>query len=416
MAEGLPIHPNETPPSLSGGPGRPYMRVLVIGPGAAGASDALRFEAMAPALADRGIELASWTPDAPSGDHDPFAELEAALGPADVIVLRRHYRTWHACLLCGLRTLDLAEAARHGVSFGHEVVFAPYAAVRPLVGLIEQEPGILGERALVYDTDDDLFSADVPHAAEDLLERDLVARILRLVDLVTVTTPVLEAELRPRTAAELRVIRNAVDPAWYRDVVRPPDLVGDPRVVYHGAASRLRDYAAARTAIDSLAPEMPTLRRVWLGSQVPEVAAVVDEVRPWIAGLKPFAAALVAAGPDVGIAPLEDTRYNRARSELHWLEYAMAGAPAVLSGFSDAGPYDVVRDGIDGLIARTPADWRRHLAALAGSPDLRAEIAAAARARVQGEYAGEARAAEWASAYRWAAEHARIGRVGRTAG
>jgi glycosyltransferase involved in cell wall biosynthesis len=132
--------------------------------------------------------------------------------------------------------------------------------------------------------------------------------------------------------------------------------------------------------------------------------------------LKPFAAALVAAGPDIGIAPLEDTRYNRARSELHWLEYAMAGAPTVLSGFSSNGPYDVVRDGIDGLIARTPADWRRHLSVLAASRDLRAEIAAAARARVLGEYTVEARAAEWASAYRWAAEHARIGRGGRAAG
>jgi hypothetical protein len=371
---------------------------------------------MTPALAGHGVELASRTPGVPADGDDPFAELEAALGPADVVVLRRHYRTWHACLLCGLRTLDAVEARLHGGSTGHEVVLAPYSAVRPLVGLLEQEPGILGERALVYDTDDDLFSADVPHAAEDLLERDLVARILGLVDLVTVTTPVLEAAIRPRTAAEMRVIRNAVDPAWYRDAARSPDLAGDPRIVYHGVASRLSDYAVARAAIDSLALDKPALRRVWLGSQAPDVAAGVDEVRPWVAGLKPFAAALVAAGPDIGIAPLEDTRYNRARSELHWLEYAMAGAPTVLSGFSSNGPYDVVRDGIDGLIARTPADWRRHLSVLAASRDLRAEIAAAARARVLGEYTVEARAAEWASAYRWAAEHARIGRGGRAAG
>jgi len=102
-----------------------------------------------------------------------------------VVVLRRHYRTWHACLICGLRTLDLALARGHGIETGHEVVLAPFTAVRPLVQLLEAEPGVLGERALVYDTDDDLFAADFPADAEDILERDLVARILKLSDLVT---------------------------------------------------------------------------------------------------------------------------------------------------------------------------------------------------------------------------------------
>ena len=390
-------------------------RVLVIGPGSAGASDALRFEAMKPGLAAAGVELMNWTPRDPSDNGDPFGELESMLSWSDVIVMRRHYRTWHACLMCEMRTLDPEAARRHGVAPGHEVILTRFAVMRPLIQLLEAEPGVLGDRAIVYETDDDLFAADLPPGVEDLLERDLVARILKLADLVTTTTPVIAERLRLHTSASIRVIRNAVDPAWYAGAAPDADLAGDPRVVYHGVPARLRDYAVARPALDALAREMPSLRRVWLGSDAPEVAAVVDLARPWVAGMPEFSAALVRARPDIGIAPLEDTRYNRARSELHWLEYAMAGAPAVVSGFADAGPYDVVRDGVDALVARTPEDWDRHLRALASSPALRAEVAGRARERVVAEYTVATRAPEWAAAYVWAAGHAGAGRGVRAA-
>jgi glycosyltransferase involved in cell wall biosynthesis len=295
-------------------------------------------------------------------------------------------------------------------------VLAPFSAIRPLVQLLEAEPGVLGERSLVYDADDDLFAADLSVGDEDILERDLVDRILKLADLVTVATPVLARRLRSRTSAEIRVIRNALDPAWYAGAIPEPGLAGTPRVLYHGVAARLRDYAVARPSLDLLAAEMPSLRRVWLGSEAPEIAAVVDETRSWVAGASAFAASLVAARPDIGIAPVRDTPYDRARSELHWLEYAMAGAPAIVSGFDGPGPYDVVRDGVDGLVARTPMDWERHLRALARSPQLRADIAGTARDRVLADYMVSARAAEWSDAYSWAVDHSGIGRGGHDAG
>ena len=409
---GPPVPPAAAAPAEVGTPATPSLRVLVIGPGAASASDALRFDAVAPSLARRGVELRSWSPAADAADtansDDEFAELERALGWAGVVVLRRSYRTYHACSACAARTGDRAEIREHARLTGHDVVESPFAVVRPLVGLLEAEPTALGGRPLVYETDDDIFSADLPPGAEDLLERDLVGRILALATLVTTTTPVLAGRLAARTRAPIRVIRNAVDPVWYESAPSPdPSLTpGDPRVVYHGVKGRIRDYELARPALDALIAGHPGVRRVWLGSTAPEVAALVDEVRPWVAGLPAFAASLVAAAPHIGLAPIEDSLYNRARSELHWIEYAMAGAPSVVSGFDGAGPYDAIRDGVDGLVARTPQDWLRHLETLVASRDLRAEIAGRARERVLAEYTVERRAAEWADAYRWSAEHA----------
>ena len=392
------------------------LRVLVIGPGASSASDALRFEAVAPSLADRGVELVSWSPADSPGATDEFAALEAALSWPDVVVLRRTYRTAHVCMDCSIRTFDRALIRSHTEAAGHRTVESPFALVRPLVGLLEAEPGVLGGRAIVYETDDDFFSADLPAGAEDWLERDLVERMLALADLVTTTTPVLGDRLGARTKAPVRVIRNALDPAWYEPGgCGPASAPGEPRVVYHGVAGRLRDYEVARPAVDAVARETRGLRRVWLGATSPEIDAVVDEARPWVPGTAAFAAALAAARPDIGLAPLRDTPYNQARSELHWLEYALAGAPTIVSGLAGPGPYDLVRDGVAGLVAHSPADWERHLRSLVESADLRAEIAAGARERVLADYQVAARAAEWADAYRWAAENAGAARP-RTAG
>ena len=378
--------------------------------------DALRFEAFVPDLAEHSVELVNWTPGEPTADAGALEKLEAAIGWCEVLVLRRQYRTWHSCVGCGFRTMAAAEAKSHGRWAGHEVVLAPYFAIRPLVGLVEAEPGVLGGRAIVYDTDDDFFTADRAGGPDDMLERDLVERILNVADLVTTSTPVLAERLSSRTTAPVRVLRNALDPSWYEagQAEGPGTAPGSPRVVYHGAAARLRDYELARTAVDAVARDIPSMRRVWLGGDPGKLGDVVDEVRPWVRGLPAFAASLVAARPDIGLAPLADSPYNRARSELHWLEYALAGAPTIVSGFTGPNPYDVVRDGVDGLVARSDADWERHLRSLAGSADLRATVAGRARERVLGEYTVAGRAAEWADAYRWASGHAGAGQA-RTA-
>jgi glycosyltransferase involved in cell wall biosynthesis len=94
----------------------------------------------------------------------------------------------------------------------------------------------------------------------------------------------------------------------------------------------------------------------------------------------------------------------------------MAGAACVATRLMGGGPYEVIRDGVDGLLARNKAQWRDALRSLAGSPDRRAELAGRARERVLAEYRAADRAIEWADAYRWAAEHAGRGIAKRAGG
>ncbi len=402
----------------------PALHVLVYGPLDSGVTDSLRAGIFVQPLAGLGIEVRSWHSFAddllgggatsvsagpPSGDLLRDSGL-TALAWSDVVVFRRWRSTHPVCSECESSFDGGPALTAHVRSSGHRTL-VPDLLIRPIVDLIAAHPELLGDRGVVYDTDDDVL--DYPDwtglGAAARRERDLALAILSISDVVIGATPVLAERLRHHTRADIRVVRNAVDPAWY-SAGPAPRLPGDPRVVYHGVPVRLRDYEVARGAVDELAGAMPDLRRIWIGAaNEPRVVACVDEAWPWVDGLAAFGTALVAAQPDIGLAPLLDEPFNRAKSELHWLEYSLAGAATIATAFDGPGPYDVIRDGEDGLLARTPTDWTRRLRRLASSATLRSELAGKARERVLAEYTVASRAQEWADAYHWAATHGGFG-------
>lgn len=353
---------------------------------------------------------------------DRVDRLVAEVETADVVVFRRAYATHALCLECDFAALEGERAAAHVRATGHAVDAAPHLAVRRLFELLEEGPGGAPERAIVYETDDDLLRPDSSNAQARVLrhEHDLIERMLRRADLVTTSTPVLARRLAP-LATTVQVVRNAVDSTWYGDPA-PLDPTSDgdgdgdgdgPRVVYYGSLGRLRDYAVCAPAVNEIAAGARGARRVWVGA--PELAAIsgrvadlFDEIHPYVSGVPAFARQLSLLRPAIGLAPLAGSWFDRGKSELHWLEYSMAGAATVATRMP-GGPYDVIRDGVDGYLAKGPAEWRSILNRLAGSAELRAEVAAQARARVVAEYDVEVRAIEWANAYRWAAEHAGSG-------
>jgi glycosyltransferase involved in cell wall biosynthesis len=296
--------------------------------------------------------------------------------------------------------------AEHAQATGHRVRGPQDRLLRPLWARLQSDPSFLAGKAIVYETDDDVLATPAwsGHSVIAGLEADLIRSMLDRADLVTVSTPTLK-RMAGRYNKAVRLIRNAVEPAWYPDPASLPEREGDPRVLFYGVARRLRDYAVCADGVADLVGSVPGTRRVWMGGDNPAVRDVADEVVAYVRGAPAFARALVGARPDIGLAPVADEPFNRARSELHWLEYAMAGAPTVASRLMGGGPYDVIRDGVDGLLARNKAEWREALRSLARSPVRRAEIAGRARERIMAEYRAADRAAEWADAYRWAAEN-----------
>jgi glycosyltransferase involved in cell wall biosynthesis len=89
---------------------------------------------------------------------------------------------------------------------------------------------------------------------------------------------------------------------------------------------------------------------------------------------------LAVATMGVGIAPLTDTEFNRAKSWLKPLEYMACGVPWVGSPRAE---YQALRNltGV-GLLAEQPRDWYRQLKLLLTDGELRREESAAGRAAI----------------------------------
>ncbi len=107
---------------------------------------------------------------------------------------------------------------------------------------------------------------------------------------------------------------------------------------------------------------------------------------------------------DIGLAPLVDTRFNRARSNVKLKEYAAAGA---MWAASPVGPYVGMGEEQGGLLV-PDGEWLAALEALLADADRRRALADRARAWARGQTI-RAGAARWQAAYRDAVERARGG-------
>lgn len=107
---------------------------------------------------------------------------------------------------------------------------------------------------------------------------------------------------------------------------------------------------------------------------------------------------------DVALAPLLDTRFNRARSNVKLKEYGAAGAMWLAS---PVGPYAGMGEEQGGVLVGDD-DWLATLEAILEDADRRRALAARARAWAEGQTI-RAGGARWQAAFRDAVERARGG-------
>lgn len=83
--------------------------------------------------------------------------------------------------------------------------------------------------------------------------------------------------------------------------------------------------------------------------------------------LKDFPKAISEKGIDIGLAPLADNMFNRAKSNLRWMEYTVSGIPVICSPVE---AYKCVEDEKTGLIAREKDEWFKQIERLVLNPEL----------------------------------------------
>lgn len=255
---------------------------------------------------------------------------------------------------------------------------------------------------LVVDTDDN--TDEVPkyaHSFEDWHPGSFLRRMIRgqyrEADLVTVSTLPLADVVRP-FAKNVVVVPNCVEPEWHTDIYfreKEARHRDDVRIYWGGGANHYDDLLKVKDTLLRICAERPNVKLIfsnflpdWAVASLPAHRCYMIKVAPF--DLYPRILAWLCA--DVAIAPLVDNPFNRSKSHIKYLDYAMARIPGV---YESLPPYDSVTDGVTGLKASTPDEWYAKLNLLLDTPSLRDGIRQQAYHDVQARWLIDQHAARY---------------------
>lgn len=261
---------------------------------------------------------------------------------------------------------------------------------------------------VVVDVDDDLDALHPGHPYLTEVDGTVPGRHRRhlheacqLADVVTVTTPALAdrygygkavvlPNLIPERYLRHRRVRSkrTVDPLLVGWTGRPFSHIGDAGVM-GGRVGPVVAAAGGRFAAWGLSAD-----RTFLEVRVPPKARRRMPYRDLRGGYPQQVAKL-----DVGLVPLVDSAFNRAKSWLKGIEYAALGVPFVASPLPE---YRRLAELGAGELAETPQQWADAVGALCASERRRAALAAAGR-DVASTLTYEAHSGLWWDA--WTTEH-----------
>ena len=250
---------------------------------------------------------------------------------------------------------------------------------------------------VIYETDDLILFDRRSDAPADHAEE--VASFLKRAACIIAATPRLADELRPLNSRTYE-FPNLLDP----DIWHLPDRVrarGESRVAICCIGTGLME-----ENLSFIVPVMEQCERrygsdvtfsLWgnaryLGERVRKLknVTVADRKMPYTA----FARHLQQAAYDAGVVPLSDLRFNRSKSYIKYLEYAVSGIPAV---FSRVEAYAGLSHGETCILAENnPGAWQEEISRMIEDRALRSALAVRAYQDVRRRFVLDD---EWAGKY-----------------
>lgn len=208
-------------------------------------------------------------------------------------------------------------------------------------------------------------------------------------DFIYASTPVLADTLRAH-GVTAPIIPGDIYCSMAEDLPRTLPATG-PVIGYMATGGHGADLALVVPAIRDLMIEMPELRFETFGTigtahGLESFGSRVSHHRG-VGDYAGFLSALANLGWWVGIAPLEDTPFNRCKADTKWVEYSFAGIATVAS---DLPVYRQARDAGAGLMARSTDDWRRSLRQLLVDRRVREAAVGVAREKLVTRYSRRA--------------------------
>jgi glycosyltransferase involved in cell wall biosynthesis len=273
----------------------------------------------------------------------------------------------------------LAEALRRTSA---DVIFVYREAA--LLGPAWIERLLALRRPLVFDFDDAIYLADTSQAnawSRRLKSVNKVEAICRMARHVTVGNEFLRRYAKDR-AREVTVIPSTIDTDVYQ--VRPRARNRVPVIGWTGSVTTVPHLMALAPALRRLRERREFELRV-IGAKV-DIEGLAVRCISWRAETEP--ADLRAL--DVGLMPLPGDEWSRGKCGMKALQYMGLGIPPVVSPVGVNAT--IVRDGVNGLYARTEEDWVDRIALLLEDEPLRRTLGQEARRTIEESYSARAHA------------------------
>lgn len=190
------------------------------------------------------------------------------------------------------------------------------------------------------------------------------------------------------------VIPNSIDFAIWdnlKDVPsrKPEGLI---RIGYTGCGNHGGDLSMIKEPLLAILNEFHNVEFIWSvpmkDPHDPSKDFVLDHPRArminsWYTMME-YPQAIKNWGMDIGVAPLIDNNFNRAKSNLRWLEYSALSVPCVASNVQ---PFKTsIKDGEDGLLCRGSQAWYNALKRLIQSAEERKKLGESAYQRIKRDF------------------------------
>jgi glycosyltransferase involved in cell wall biosynthesis len=225
----------------------------------------------------------------------------------------------------------------------------------------------------------------------------------RHADLITVSTPYLK-ELYSPYNQNVVVLPNCIDTTiWQCAPPAQSTAAGRPvKILFSGTPSHVEDFRVLSMAITRILEEFSqAVELIIWGNLIPEFSGhpCVRFIEQYVDDYASYALNLMNLKADIGIVPLQDTVFNRAKSAIKWLEYSACGIAGI---FSNVGEYgNVVSHGKTGLmVENNDVEWHAAIRELIVNQQLRSSIAREAYSDVMSRHTVAHNARKWLEVYK----------------
>lgn len=285
----------------------------------------------------------------------------------------------------------------------------------------------VSKKPIVMEMDDDWSKVDKKNLAyRDWHPNSIGVKMAdaqtKAADMLQVSTHPLKQAMGYRYSKKTWIAPNLVDiRRWdivqvLRDKIKPKR--DEIRIGWAGSATHYGDFLPILPAIKEIGAKYPKVKFVICGMKAdyffnkekkiigkgnnlgtmlacpvdPERFELHDGVNFWKWPQK-----VAELDLDIVIAPLEDSIFNKAKSNARYLEFSSLGVPGV---YADVYPFSkTIKHGVNGFLARTTSQWVDYISQLIDSKELRIEMGEKAHENVEENYSFQNQIGLWRKNY-----------------